>query len=195
MSDLSKPKLPKVAQTELDKADKQFQAFDENVKELTLDRMNMAPKQETEPTHKLSQNQIANATDIYLKPHKTISSAEKFNEAYRDEWNFQKELVYFIPEHRELIGEVIETWTKRFAGVPAEFWKVPTGRPLWGPRYLAERIKAAKYHRLIMDERQSTEMNHAGTMYGRIVADTVIQRLDAHPATKQKSIFMGGSNF
>jgi hypothetical protein len=35
--------------------------------------MNMAPKSEREQQTKLSQNQIANSRDIYLKPAKTIS--------------------------------------------------------------------------------------------------------------------------
>jgi hypothetical protein len=95
---------------------------------------------------------------------------------------------------------MIETWTKRFAGVPAEFWKVPTGKPIWGPRYLAERIKGSSYHRLIMNDqdprcRMITSEDSTGSMYGQMVADTVVQRLDAHPATKQKSIFMGATSF
>ena len=34
---------PKVSDSEMDKLEKQFEAFDDHVKQLTLDRMNQAP--------------------------------------------------------------------------------------------------------------------------------------------------------
>ena len=36
-------------ESELDKAQEQFDAFDKNIKDLTLDRMNAATKEEVEP--------------------------------------------------------------------------------------------------------------------------------------------------
>lgn len=183
------------SEQEIEKAKEQFDAFDQNVKDLTLDRMNAAPKQETEPTHRLSQNQIANSKDIYLKPNRSIGSAEKFNENYREDYDFAKEYVQFMAEHKEIIGETIEIWTKNFAGVPAEYWLVPTGKPVWGPRYLAEQLKRCNYHRLKMDEAQSTGGDGAGRYYGAMSVDTTIQRLDAIPVSKRKSFFMGASGF
>jgi len=59
--------------------------------------------------------------------------------------NFQKEYVQFIAENKEIIGETIEIWTRPFGGMPAEFWKVPVNKPVWGPRYLAEQIKRCYY--------------------------------------------------
>ena len=50
-----------LAEKELQKADDQFKAFDENVKSLTLDRMNQAPKLDQEPQHRLSQSEISNS--------------------------------------------------------------------------------------------------------------------------------------
>ncbi len=193
MVDKPKP-TSSLAEKELQKADEQFKAFDDNIQQLTLDRMNQAPKLEQEPIHKIAQSDISKSKDIYLKPHRSISSHEKFNENYRDDYNHAKEYVFFIAEHREIIGEEIETWTKPFAGMPAEWWKVPTGKPVWGPRYLAERIKQCNYHRLVMQNtvNDSTGM---GQFYGTIAADSIIQRLDALPATKTRSIFMGASGF
>lgn len=191
---VDKPKVNSAGEKELQKAEEQFKAFDENVKTLTMDRMNQAPKIEVEPSHKLSQNQIADSKDIYLKPHRSISSQEKFNENYRDEYNFAKEYVYFIADNKEIIGDDIDVWVKPFAGLPAEWWKVPVNKPVWGPRYLAERIKGCSYHRLTMQE--SVTQNHGmGQFYGQMAADTTIQRLDAMPATKTKSIFMGAHAF
>ena len=93
--------------------------------------MSEAPKMETAPQTKMSQNEIAKSKDIYLKPDKVISCREKFNEKYREDFNFGKEYVQFVGEHKELIGENIEIWTKPFAGVPAEYWIVPTNKPVW----------------------------------------------------------------
>lgn len=198
----NKPKVKNMnsaAERELDKAKEQFDNFDAQVKEMTMDRMNEAPKLETEPQTKMSQNQLAGAKDIYLKPYKVISCREKFNEKYRDDFNFQKEYVQFVFENKEVIGECGEVWTKPFAGVPAEFWNIPANKPVWGPRYLAEQIKRKFYHRLTMQETAEpgnyTGSHGMGAMYGKVVADTTIQRLDATPVYKRKSVFMGDKEF
>ncbi len=179
---------------ELENADKQFKEFDDNVKSLTLDRMNEAPKKEVEPQTKLSQSEIEKSKNIYLKPIKTVSSRDKFNERLRDKYNFQKEYVQFIAEHKEIIGETIEIWTRPFGGMSAEFWNVPTNKPVWGPRYLAEQIKKANYHRLTMQQNVITESGGYGQMYGALAVDTTVQRLDAIPVSSKKSIFMGANN-
>lgn len=196
MSELKKaPVSSGTAQKELDKVEKQFEEFDANVKALTLDRMNEAPKQEHEPQTKTSNRELQKAKEVYLKPDKTISCRDKFNEKYRTDWEFAKQYVYFLAENKEIIGEMIELWTKPFAGIPAEFWKVPVNKPLWGPRYLAEQIKRASYHRLIMDESKVAENNRAGSLYGQMAVDSVVQRLDARPVSQNKSIFMGAEGF
>src|ERR1051326_1037208 len=118
-------------ETEMEKAGKQLDAFENSVKDLTLDRMNMAPKLEQEPQTKLSQKDIEKSKEIYLKPARSIGSKEKFNEEYRKEYEFAKEYVYFVAEHKEIIGEPIDVWTKPFAGLPAEFWNVPSNKPVW----------------------------------------------------------------
>lgn len=188
---VEKPKS-KNSQTErdLDKAEAQFQAFDESVKQMTLDRMNEAKSLEQEPQTKLSSQDIEKSQDIYLKPARSIASKEKFNEKFREDYNFQKEYVRFIAENKEIIGETIEIWTKPFPGCPAEFWQVPTNKAIWGPRYLAEQITKCKYHRFIMRD-SVVESNNVGKMYGQMAVDTVINRLDALPVSTRKSIFMG----
>lgn len=193
MTDIkSKPKVTSTAEKELDKAQEQFQAFDENVKSMTMDRMNQAPKEEAEPQHKMSTREQQAAPDFYLKPAKTISGSGKFNEKFREDYNFQKEFVQFIAENRE-IGSLIEIWTRPFPGMPAEFWEVPCNKPVWGPRYLAEQIKSKSYHRLVMQENVITQEVGVGRMYGQLAADTTIQRLDARPVSSRKSLFMGVS--
>lgn len=187
-----KPETNSLGNQELDKAEKQFEAYEQNIKDLTLDRMNQAPKLEIEPQTKIAQVDIAKSREIYLKPEKTIQSKEKFNEDYREEYNFAKEYVQFTAENKEIIGESIELWTKPFAGIPCELWKVPVNRPVWGPRYLAERLKACQYHRLTMQERPVSG-DSMGQYYGHMVADNIVQRLDAIPVSSRKSIFMGAA--
>jgi hypothetical protein len=191
-----KPKAnSSLAQKELDKAEAQFQEFDNQVKEMTLDRMNAAPKLDVDQQTKLSQKDIEKSKDIYLKPSRSIASKERFNETYRDDYNFAKEYVQFIAENKEIIGEEIDLWTKPYPGMPAEEWKIPVNKPVWGPRYLAEQIKRASYHRLMMVENRVTGMDGMGQYYGSMAADSIIQRLDAIPVSQRKSIFMGSGAF
>lgn len=190
-----KPKTSNSAsEKELDRAQKQFNDFEDSIKSMTLDRMNEAPREDREGNTRLSQNEIANSKDIYLKPKRTMSCKESFNEKYRTAYDFAKQYVMFIAENHEVIGEVIDIWTKPFAGVPAEEWDVPTNKAVWGPRYLAEQIKNCHYHRFVM-QNTASEANSVGTMYGSMAVDSKIQRLDAIPATKKRSIFMGAEGF
>ena len=76
----------------------------------------------------------------------------------------------------------------------AEWWEVPTNKPIWAPRYVAERIKGCTYHRLTMQDR-AISTDGMGTYTGQMIADTTIQRLDAHPVAQRKSVFMGASGF
>lgn len=186
---------PKIADTELEKLQSQFDKFDENVQEMTLDRMNQAPIKEMEPQTKLAQSEIEKSKDIYLKPARSISSREHFNEKWRNDYNFSKEYVRFTAQNSEIIGECIESWTKPFPGMPAEFWKIPVNKPIWAPRYVAERIKACRYHRLVMNETTATASDGLGTFYGAMAVDTTVQRLDALPISTTKSVFMGANSF
>jgi hypothetical protein len=199
----NKPKVSSgFAQKELDKAEKQFDQFEQEIKDCTLDRMNAAPKEESEQQTKMSNREAQKAEGIWLKPEKAIGPGvhpktgeiEKFNEKFRSDYNFQKEYVKFIAEHKEL-GETIEIWTKAFQGVNLEFWKVPVNKPVWGPRYLAEQIKRCSYHRLRMDEQRIISSDGMGSYTGQLVVDNIVQRLDAVPVSEKKSIFMGASGF
>jgi hypothetical protein len=193
----AKPKVNSEGEKELERAKEQFDKFDEEVKSLTNDRMNMAPKLEVEPQTKLSQKELEKSKDIYLKPKRMIGSKEKFNEKFRDEYNYAIEYVCFIAENREIVGETIELWTKPFPGMPAQEWAVPTNKPVWGPRHLAERLKACIYHRLKSEDQTVIGGDERGNKYtGSMVVDHTIERLTAMPATpKQKSIFMGAKSF
>lgn len=184
-----------LAEKELDKAAKQFEAFDDNLKEMTKDRLDKAPTRETEPQNRLSQNEIDKSKEVYLKPAVSIGPREKFNENYRKDYEFAMEFVRFIPENKEIIGETIELWTKPFAGMCAEFWKVPTGKPVWGPRHLAERLAGCKYHRFVMQQNTVLGADGLGQYYGSMAVDTTIHRLDAIPVSARKSIFMGATSF
>jgi len=179
------------ASKELERVEGDFKAFDENVQSLTLDRMNEAPKLETQMQTKMSSREMDKTTGTYLKPKRSIMGRDRFNESFRKDWEFAKEYVNFIAENKEIIGETIDMWTRPFGGVPAEEWEIPTNKPVWAPRYVAEQLKRCTYHRLKMEDRP-THTEGGNTFYGTLAVDNIVQRLDAHPVAARKSIFMGG---
>lgn len=195
---MARPKVNSDAQRELDKAQEKFDAFESEVKSMTMDKMNDAPREETEPQTKLSSKEWNEAPEIYLKPVRTIDppmNAKKgiqedvFNEKFRDEYEYQKKYVRFIAENHEIIGEMITLWTRPYPGTQAQMWEVPANKPVWGPRYLAEQIKRKSYHRLVMNDHKVVESGMAGTIVGGIVASNTIQRLDAKSAPKTQISF------
>lgn len=190
---MAKPNMNSESEKEMIAVEKQFKKFDEEVKEMTLDRMNLAPKQEVEQQTKLSQHQLDRAKQRYLKPFKSIGCREKFNEKFRSAYDFDKEYVHFTAENKEIIGEEIDLWVRPYPGLPAEEWKVPVNTPVWAPRYVAERIKGCTYHRLTM-QKHETNSDGMGTYYGAMTVDTTIQRLDAMPVSQNRSVFMGANN-
>jgi len=184
-----------LAEKELDKAQEQFDAFEQNIKELTQDQMSNAPVLEQEPQTKISQNQIAASKDIYLKPARSIASKEKFNEKFRDAYLYDKQYVNFIAENKEIIGESITLWTKPYAGLPAEEWIVPVNKPIFGPRYLAEQIRKCTYHQLIMNEQEVVARDSSVEYCGRMVANKTVSRLTAEPVSNRKSVFVSSNVF
>lgn len=187
---MSRPKVSSEAQNELDKAQQQFDDFNNNVKAVTLDEGRQAPIQPTESSVQLSQKDIETMGDVYLKPQRSIGSIQKFNEKFRDEWDRRKKYVKFIAENKELIGDSIEMWTRPYGGVPAEYWVVPSNKPVWGPVYLADQIKSRRYVRYFM-ESVPTHTTGGMQFYGSMKVESQIQRMDANPVSSSKSFFMG----
>jgi len=189
-----KPKVShSLAQKELDNAEKQFDKFDADVKELTLDRMRAAPKHESEPITTHSDRELKKTADLYLKPSRSINNHQKFNEKFRSAYEFDKEYVCFIADHKESPGDKIEVWTRKYGGTPAEFWEVPTGKPVFGPRYLAEQIASCSYHRLKTEDSIMTGGDQNMRYHGSLVVDTTVQRLNATPHNKTRTSVFGGA--
>jgi hypothetical protein len=186
MAEAKRPRLgSSLAEQELDKAQEQLDAFEQSAKSITLDVARSAPLEEKEPQTLMSRQEIKNSQDIYLKPARSISSKEKFNEKFRDEYNYFKEYVQFIADSNEIKGESIEFWTKDFPGVPAEFWQVPPGRPVWAPRYVERRINACKYSRWKMEDRP-TETGSGIQYYGAMKVETIVKRLEVQSMDDRK---------
>ena len=186
------------SEKEMTKVEAQFKEYDDQVKSLTLDRMNMAPKQEKDEP-KISAREVDKSKEIWLKPKKTLGvgvnpktgEREKFNETFRKDWEFAKEYVQFTA-YNEILGETIcDLWTKPFPGTNCESWDIPVNKAVWGPRYLAERLKGCQYHKLSMSQHQVTGSDGMGTYHGSMVVDTTVNRLDAYPVNTRKSVFMG----
>ena len=187
-------KVKSSSEKELDKAQKDFDKFDKNIKDLTVDRMNQHPKKETEDQTKIATKDLDKIDDVYLKPERRIGSSEKFNEDFKEKFEYDKEYVHFIAENKEILGEALEFWTKPYPGVAAEFWKIPVNTPVWAPRYVAEQIKRKFYHKLTMSQTTSTSQDGMGQYYGSLVVDETVARLDAKPVDTRRSIFMGATS-
>jgi hypothetical protein len=195
---MAKPKVNSASAREIEKAQEQFDNFQEEVKSLTVDELNKAPLEQHEPQTKLSSKEFNEAPEIYLKPIKTIypggvpktgKITDVFNEKWKEAYEFDKQYVRFVAENNEIIGETITLWTRPYPGVPAEMWEVPANKPVWGPRYLAEQIKRKCYHRLVMNDHRQVGADHTGTYIGGIVAKNTVQRLNAQPAPKTQVSF------
>jgi hypothetical protein len=191
---MDKPKVSANAQKELDKVEKQFNEFENDVKNITKDCSVRGPIQDVEPQTKLSQKEIEKSNRLELKPDKWVSDNQKFNEKFRADWEFKKELVNFIAENIECKGDVIEMWTHPFGGVGAAFWKIPVNKPVWAPRYVADQLKANGYNRMVMTQ-TTTSVSGEGSYYGALAVDSFVKRVDANPVNNRKSVFMGASGF
>lgn len=178
---MSKPKVNSESQKQLDKAEEQFEAFETQVKSMTVDHMNKAPVFDQEPQTKLSTRELNKADALHLKPVRSINSKESFNEKYRAEHTEAWKYVRCVVENNEIIGESIEVWTKRFAGDSAHFWRVPVNKPVYIPKLLAEQLASCKYHRLIMDQSQISAADGMGTYMGSMVVDQTKHRIDCRP--------------
>lgn len=177
----ARPKVNSESQKELDKAEASFQAFDEQVKSMTVDQMNKAPVLEMEPQTKQSTRELNKQDAVHIKPIRSINSKEPFNEKYRQEHTKAWEYIRCVVENNEIIGEAVELWTKKFPGDSAHFWRIPVNKPVFLPRHVAERIADCKYHRLMMDQTQISSSDGMGTYMGSMVVDHTKHRLDCRP--------------
>ena len=187
-----KPNVNAEGQRELEKVEGQIQEKIDSMPTLNLEELNKAPLLEKEYKPAVKDPK---SSDIYLKPKTTISSREPFNEKFRKIYEFKKEYVYFTAYNNEIIGESINIWTKPFAGMPAQEWIVPVGKPIYAPRYVAEQIKNCKYHTYKMEENRVSGQDGRATYLGTMTTTNTVQRLDAMPQTEQKSIFMTAEGF
>lgn len=176
-------------QKEIDNVDKQLNQQEADIKSLDIDRSNTQAKEY--PEHKISQKDIEKAPELYLKPKRAVGSREKFNEDYREAYNHAKQYVQYTVQHEEAKGDIIEMWTKPFAGMPAEFWIIPSGRPVWIPRYVADKLEnGCCYHRLKTEDKPTTGDGKI-QYYGSMVVDDLIYRISARPVSTRKLISMG----
>jgi hypothetical protein len=198
-----KPKLKSgEAQREIDRVEADIDATRDSISAMSLDELNKAPKYEVEPQTRMSTRELQNAKQTYLKPLKTIyavdpksGQSQKINPKFDAARAFDSQIVCFTAENNMMIGQKIEIWTRPYGGMPAEYWEVPCNTPVWGPRYLAEQIKRKFYHIIEMDQQTIVGGDGLGSYTGGIEVKKTIQRLDAHPVSQNKSLFMGATGF
>lgn len=181
------PSVNSEGQKELDKLQDQFDDYKNTVDNL-VEKRNVKGEA---PEHEISQKDIEKSQDIYIKPNRIIMSKEKFNERYRDDYNFAKEYVHYTVEHHECKGDFVELWTKPFPGVPAEFWIVPSGKAVWIPRHVADKLEhGCSYRRLKTVDRPYSHDQMGTQYYGQIVEDTINYRISARPVSTRKNFSM-----
>jgi len=188
MSD-KKPRVNAEGQRELEKVETQLDNFNDSMQE-AKEKSRTLVSQETEPQTKIAQADMAKSDVIYLKPKRTFPSSEKFNEKFRDDYNYEREYVEFIAENNEIKGESIDFCIKKFPGVPVEEWVVPVNKPISAPRYVKERIQECGY--TIFTTIDAPVGSETGvTYYGQMVAEQRRDRLIARDYVKKPRIFTG----
>lgn len=177
------------AQKELDRVEQQFEKQEQDLKNVMSERPTASS--ENYPEHRISQKEIEKSSDVYLKPKRSIPSREKFNERFRESYNRDKEYVHYTVQHEEIKGETVELWTKPYPGLPAEEWAIPSGKPVWIPRYVAKKLEeGCVYHRLRTEDRP-TKSEGGMTYYGSMVVDDLIYRISARPVPTHRVIPVG----
>jgi hypothetical protein len=194
-----RPKLDAEGQKELDKVEDQINSME--VKTPDYDQRLSAPKHESEPQTKIAQADLAKEPQLYLKPRRTIGPGvnpktgerEKFNEKFRDAYNFAKEYVEFIAENEEIKGETINLWIKKFPGTNTEEWMIPTNKPIWAPRYIKQRLEECGYTVFVSTQ---SKMSQDGISYsGYLEVQERKNRLLAREVPKKRNIFMGQNRY
>lgn len=187
---MARPKVNVEGQKELDKIKENLSEFQDSARSITLDQTRLAPKVETEAQTKIAQSEKDKMPDVYLKPKRIFPSREKFNEKFRDEYNYLREYVEFIAENDEVKGEAIDFCIKKFPGIPIEEWVVPVNKPVWAPRYVKQRIEECGYT-VFTTMDNPTAQEGGVTYYGQMVAQQRKQRLSVREVSKKKNIYMG----
>ena len=179
-----RPRVDSDGQKDLEKVEQQIETFKTDMKAVNVDPNNR-DSFEGEPQTKLSNREAQKMDAPYIKPIRAINSKEPFNEKYRKDWEYKWQYVKCIVENKEIIGEEVETWTKKFAGDPAHFWKVPVNKPVYIPRLLAEQLASCSYNRLMMQDASPSNLGISGggvgNFIGALQVEKTVHRIDARP--------------
>lgn len=184
-----RPKVNAEGQKELSVVENQIKDIQEKNQSLDYDQRLAAPKNEIEQQTKIAQSEIDKLPEIYLKPKRSFPPREKFNEKFRDEYNYQREYIQFIAENYEVIGESVDFWIKKFPGTPCEEWVLPVNKPVWAPRYVKERLEECGY--TVFKASQSLKTQEGINYEGYLEIQERKNRLNARDISKKKNIYMG----
>lgn len=178
---------PRVTAQGLKELDKVAEQLDSNVEKMASGDL-PAKNIETEQQTKISTREAQTCDAPYLKPERNFDCKAKFNEKYRAAWEHDRQYVRAIAENYEIVGESIAVWTKPYAGVPYEFWKVPVNKPIMIPRHLANQLASRKYIRYVMSENKVTSQDGYGTYTGAMEQKEYRSRLDARPISSNVTV-------
>lgn len=192
MTEKNRPRVNSEGQRELEKVETQLIRTVEETKKIDpLSAREKLKHIEHDEQTKLSTKQLQDNV-IVLKPTKYLMAVgQKFNEDFRDDYNYAKQYVQFVYEHQEEKGSTLEMWTKPFPGVPAELWLIPANKPISAPRYVKEQIERMNYITRKYVEKAEIGSDFMGTYHGVLEAETVQDRAITRDIPKTKRVFIG----
>jgi hypothetical protein len=187
-----RPRVNSEGQKKLEEVQAQLDHVVENARAVdSVEQREFLPRREREEQTKLSSAE-QRKNIIVLKPIKTLFAVgQKFDENFREDYNYDKQYVDFIYEHNEEKGSTLEIWTRPYPGVPAEFWLVPANKPVSGPRYLKNQIDNMTYITRKYVEQKSVGSDYAGQYVGALEVQNVEERASTKEVSKKVKIFMG----
>lgn len=174
-------KIKSVSELELQKAEKTFESFSDQVKELSSPPLSESTlekrKEDADFQTKLSKQEIKHDKTPYLKPERYISSSpkEKFNPLWEKLRERDREYVKVIVENNEVKGESVALWYKKWPTDNAEFWQVPVNKPVYIPRGVADQLAKCRYNRLTTAERPMQQVLAEASAEGGIgISQTLV---------------------
>lgn len=187
-----RPRVDTQGQAQLTAVEENLNATIAQAKEVNpIEARHFAPKLEREEQTKLSSQELRKNIMV-LKPVKVLFAVgQKFDEKFRDSYNYDKEYVDFVYEHQEEKGAPLEMWTKPYPGVPAEMWIIPANKSVSAPRYVQKQIDQMNYITRKYVDKAQVGSDFAGSYHGALEVENVVDRATTREVSKKVNVFMG----
>ena len=125
----------------------------EDMKDLTVDKINETPVTEPEETIQetagMSAKEMAKTLGCrYIEPTRKLSAFGTLPDKMKKERDRDWEYVQGMYENIESPGETLEFWLCLYPGDPDCMWSIPSNIPVYVPRMVAKHLESIqKYHK------------------------------------------------